>query len=310
MQKRRFYLNSTNNKNKLHCLAWLPSNDIKPIAIVQIVHGMAEHIERYEDFAKFLAKAGIFVIGHDHLGHGKSVSNKEELGFFHEEKGGKFIIQDMHKVRNYAKKRYSDIPHYILGHSMGSFCLRSYICIYGKDLQGAIIMGTGYIPMHLVNSGRLFLTSIEKIYGGFYKSDLVESKMFNNYNKGIENLRTNKDWLTRDESEIDKFINDPLCDFHFTIRAYDDFLSILGYIAKRENYNKIPKNLRVLITSGDKDPVGNWGKSLEKVTKLFMDFGITDVTLNVYENARHEILNEINKLDVYGDILKWILNET
>lgn len=309
MRKQTFYINSTNETHKLHCIFWeMPETyvDGKPVAVVQIVHGMAEHINRYDGFAKFLASKGFFVVGHDHLGHGKSVRDESELGFFHNEKGGKYIIQDMHKIRKSVERKYNDIPYYILGHSMGSFCLRNYISVYGDGVKGAIIMGTGQVPATLVASGRTFLNGLEKVNGSTYRSNIVDSKIFKDYNKDIENLRTSKDWLTRDEAEVDKFIADPLCDFHFTLRAYDDFLSILGYIAKTKNFNKIPKDLRILVISGDKDPVGKWGRDPEKVAEMFINNDFNDVTLKLYKDARHEVLNEINKSEVYNDILNWL----
>lgn len=308
MKKQEFYVNSTDEIHKLHCISW-ESESVEQVAVLQLVHGMAEHIERYDEFANYLANLGVVVVGHDHLGHGKSVNNEKELGFFHNEKGGKYIIQDIHKVRKNIQKKYTNLPHYILGHSMGSFCVRNYLCVYGEGIEGAIIMGTGFIPVPLVTSARTFLRSLERVNGGTYRSNKVEKEIFRDFNRGIENKITHKDWLTRDEEIVTKFIDDPLCDFMFTLRAYDDFLSILGYVGKSKYMKTIPKDIRVLVTSGDKDPVGNWGKAPGKIAEQFIEYKFQDVTLKMYTDARHEILNELNRLEVYKDISGWLLKK-
>lgn len=306
MENKICYINSTNGKNKLYCRVWEAEN---PVAILQIVHGMAEHIGRYHEFATYLANKGITVIGHDILGHGKSVNNDEELGFFHSEKGYKYVIQDIHKISRFAKKKFGNLPYYTLGHSMGSFLLRKYLCIYGEYIDGAILLGTGEIPLTVATSGRSLVSNLEKKYGSKYRSEFVESKLFDNYNRGIKNRRTSKDWLSRDEKEVDKFIEDPLCDFIFTLRGYHDFLTVLMYIGRKRNFYKIPTDLKILILSGDKDPVGNWGKAPEKVADKFAYNGFHEVTLRMYTNARHEILNETNREDVFSDIYNWLIDE-
>lgn len=310
MKKSEFYLRSTNGYNNLHCVTWKMESSVEsPVAIFQIVHGMTEYINRYDEFARYLSKKGIIVIGHDQLGHGSSVNYKSELGYFYKEEGGKYLIKDIDKVRRYAQKKYGEkVPYYILGHSMGSFCLRQYLCVYGQGITGAVIMGSGIVPTIPVLFARNLVKVLERKYGGYYKSELVKNILFKGYLKEIENPVSNSDWLSRDREIVDKYDNDPLCNFDFTLRAYDDFLSVLEYISKKDNCLKIPRDIRILITSGDKDPVGNMGKG---VNKLFDDFDknyVEDVTLSLYIDHRHEILNELGRENIYRDILEWIVD--
>lgn len=303
MKKYTEKIASTDSKNNLNVIIW--ETEKEPIGVLQIVHGMAEYIDRYDNFAKYMTEHGFNVIGHDHLGHGHSVSDERDYGFFAEENGDKFIIEDMHSVTQYAREKWEDLPNFILGHSMGSFCLRQYLTKYSNDVFGAIIMGTGWIPSAAALLGKTIATNTCKSKGSHTVNPLLIKLTLEPYNKPFAPARTNCDWLSRDEKQVDLYVNDKLCGFDFTAGAYKDFFTILEKIAKNRQLIGMRKSLPILITSGSVDPVGG-KKACEKLNAQYKRCGINDVTLKLWENDRHEILNELDKSDVYDYICTWL----
>lgn len=303
MKKYTEKIASTDSKNDLNVIIW--ETEKEPIGVLQIVHGMAEYIDRYDNFAKYMTEHGFNVIGHDHLGHGHSVSDEHDYGFFAEENGDKFIIEDMHSVTQYAREKWEELPNFILGHSMGSFCLRQYLTKYSNDVFGAIIMGTGWIPSAAALLGKTIATNTCKSKGSHTVNPLLIKLTLEPYNKPFAPARTNCDWLSRDEKQVDLYVNDKLCGFDFTAGAYKDFFTILEKIAKNRQLIGMRKSLPILITSGSVDPVGG-KKACEKLNAQYKRCGINDVTLKLWENDRHEILNELDKSDVYRYICTWL----
>lgn len=303
MKKYTEKIASTDSKNNLNVIIW--ETEKEPIGILQIVHGMAEYIDRYDNFAKYMTEHGFNVIGHDHLGHGHSVSDERDYGFFAEENGDKIIIEDMHSVTQYAREKWEELPNFILGHSMGSFCLRQYLTKYSNDVFGAIIMGTGWIPSAAALLGKTIATNTCKSKGSHTVNPLLIKLTLEPYNKPFAPARTNCDWLSRDEKQVDLYVNDKLCGFDFTAGAYKDFFTILEKIAKNRQLIGMRKSLPILITSGSVDPVGG-KKACEKLNAQYKRCGINDVTLKLWENDRHEILNELDKSDVYQYIYNWL----
>lgn len=303
MKKYTEKIASTDSKNNLNVIIW--ETEKEPIGVLQIVHGMAEYIDRYDNFAKYMTEHGFNVIGHDHLGHGHSVSDERDYGFFAEENGDKIIIEDMHSVTQYAREKWEDLPNFILGHSMGSFCLRQYLTKYSNDVFGAIIMGTGWIPSAAALLGKTIATNTCKSKGSHTVNPLLIKLTLEPYNKPFAPARTNCDWLSRDEKQVDLYVNDKLCGFDFTAGAYKDFFTILEKIAKNRQLIGMRKSLPILITSGSVDPVGG-KKACEKLNTQYKRCGIDDVTLKLWENDRHEILNELDKSDVYDYIYNWL----
>ena len=303
MKKYTEKIASTDSKNNLNVIIW--ETEKEPIGVLQIVHGMAEYIDRYDNFAKYMTEQGFNVIGHDHLGHGHSVSDERDYGFFAEENGDKIIIEDMHSVTQYAREKWEELPNFILGHSMGSFCLRQYLTKYSNDVFGAIIMGTGWIPSAAALLGKTIATNTCKSKGGHTVNPLLIKLTLEPYNKPFAPARTNCDWLSRDEKQVDLYVNDKLCGFDFTAGAYKDFFTILEKIAKNRQLIGMRKSLPILITSGSVDPVGG-KKACEKLNAQYKRCGIDDVTLKLWENDRHEILNELDKSDVYRYICTWL----
>lgn len=303
MKKYTEKIASTDSKNNLNVIIW--ETEKEPIGVLQIVHGMAEYIDRYDNFAKYMTEQGFNVIGHDHLGHGHSVSDEHDYGFFAEENGDKIIIEDMHSVTQYAREKWEELPNFILGHSMGSFCLRQYLTKYSNDVFGAIIMGTGWIPSAAALLGKTIATNTCKSKGSHTVNPLLIKLTLEPYNKPFAPARTNCDWLSRDEKQVDLYVNDKLCGFDFTAGAYKDFFTVLEKIAKNRQLIGMRKSLPILITSGSVDPVGG-KKACEKLNAQYKRCGIDDVTLKLWENDRHEILNELDKSDVYRYIYNWL----
>lgn len=303
MKKYTEKIASTDSKNNLNVIIW--ETEKEPIGVLQIVHGMAEYIDRYDNFAKYMTEHGFNVIGHDHLGHGHSVSDERDYGFFAEENGDKIIIEDMHSITQYAREKWEELPNFILGHSMGSFCLRQYLTKYSNDVFGAIIMGTGWIPSAAALLGKTIATNTCKSKGSHTVNPLLIKLTLEPYNKPFALARTNCDWLSRDEKQVDLYVNDKLCGFDFTAGAYKDFFTILEKIAKNRQLIGMRKSLPILITSGSVDPVGG-KKACEKLNAQYKRCGIDDVTLKLWENDRHEILNELDKSDVYRYIYNWL----
>lgn len=292
---------SSDGVTLIHAITWIPTGTIK--AILQISHGMVEFVDRYDRFATYLASHGIFVCGNDHLGHGQSVVGKERFGYFGED-GNKHVIQDIHTLYEKVHAMHPDIPYFLLGHSMGSFLARQYITLYGQDLAGAIIMGTGYQNAATLKFARSVCKQISEQKGSMYRSPFLAKMVFGSNNKPFEPARTPNDWLSRDTAIVDEYCSNPLNQFQFTTNAYDEMFK--GIQEADANIDKIPKYLPILLVSGQMDPVGNFGKGILKVYHQLLDTGIKNVECKLYENDRHEILNELNYKRVYQDIFHWL----
>ena len=300
--KNEFYYPSSDGINQIHAIEWLPKGE--PKAALQMCHGMVEHIERYHDFATFLAGHGYYVVGHDHLGHGKSVTSADKLGFFHEKHGNKYVVEDIHQLKKDTQKKYPNIPYFIMGHSMGSFLVRQYIGLYAAGLAGAIIMGTGDQPDVVLGAGKLMCKMIAKIRGWEYRSKLVDSLAAGGYNKQFASK--GESWLSRNHANVEQYKTDPLSGYMFTVNAYYHMFCGMAKMNKQEKSGKLPKELPTYFVAGDKDPVGNCGKAVENVCKRYRDCGMKDVEIKLYPDDRHEILNELDKDQVYKDILDWL----
>lgn len=302
--KNEFYFPSSDGKTKIHVTEWIPDSDIR--AILQISHGMCEFIDRYSAFAEFLNGHGYYVVGNDHLGHGQSVVNDEDHGYFAEPDGNECVISDIHTLRTITREKYPNVPYFLLGHSMGSFLARQYICLHGAGITGAIIMGTGTQPGIVLNLGILLCRLSALFHGQRYRSSFINNLAFGSYNKSFEPARTSCDWLTKDPQIVDAYLKHPWCTFMFTVNAYRHMFRGIRFIQNPSNISRIPRDLPLLVTSGAEDPVGNFGKGVRQVYDAYLQAGIRDVTLRLYDNDRHEILNETDRDTVYSDILAWM----
>lgn len=303
MKKNEFTFRSAGNRADIRAVRYEPETEVK--AILQIAHGMVEFIDRYEGFAQYLTERGFLVTGNDHLGHGGSVNSQDEWGYFGED-GNEVLIKDMHELTRITKEEYPDKPYFLLGHSMGSFYARQYICRYGDELNGAIIMGTGMEALAKIKAGMAVCKVIALFKGWKHRSKLVNDMSFGAYNKKFEPARTRMDWLTKDEKIVDWYLNEPRCTFVFTLNGYYNMFKGIANLYDKKLLDRIPKDLPVFFVSGQDDPVGTFGKEVEHSVQSLKDAGLKNVEMKLYPNDRHEILNETDKEDVYRDLYEWL----
>lgn len=300
-----FRFPSCDGQHQIFVRQWLPSSG-QPRGVVQIVHGVSEYIDRYTPVARFLNEQGFVVAGDDHLGHGRTASGPEEYGFFREKDGWHTVSADVRRLRVLMGQKYPDLPYFILGHSMGSFLTRTYLIDWPGTVAGAIISGTGQEPPFLVSAGWHMANTVCRTSGPRTHSKLIEQLCFGSYNKQFAPTRTRADWISRDEAIVDAYIADPLCDFLPTAGMFRDMMEGLQYIARKSNLKKMDPATPVLFISGDRDPVGQNGKGVEKVAGFFRQAGAEDLTVKLYPEGRHEIMNELNRDEVFGDIRSWL----
>lgn len=307
IKREELYFDSRDNVNKIHAMKWIPDTK-KLVCILQIIHGMAEYIERYDEFAQVMAEKGVLVVGEDHLGHGKSVRENGIYGYFCERDAATVVVRDAHRLKKMVQEQYPGVPYIILGHSMGSFILRNYLCRYGTGIWAAIIVGTGMQPKPLLMIGKA-VAAVQKVFtGSKHPSNLMNVLSFGSYNKRIAEEKTRMDWLTKDEKVVDSYLEDPLCGFTFTVNGFQTLLELVSRLYKRENLEKMPKELPVFFAAGAEDPVGDYGKGVKRAYQSFVDIGMKNVKMKLYENDRHELLNEMDRGQVYEDIYLWILS--
>ncbi len=301
---RDFTFPSSDGVHAIHCRQWLPEGT--PRAAVQLVHGVAEHIRRYDAFASFLAGHGYAVVGDDHLGHGESINDDSELGWFAEENGWKYLVQDEKLLRDLLREQFPDVPLVLFGHSMGSFIARTYIGWYPGDHDGCVLSGTGAQPAAVCAAGKLMANREIRSKGSKFRSPTLQKLAFGGYLKGIENPIGANDWICRDEQVIRAYDADPLCGFTATAGLMRDMMEGLATIGRADHIALMDKSMPVLFIAGSADPVGSWGKGVEKVAAAFRKAGMEDVTVKLYPGARHEVLNEFGKETVWADVLAWM----
>lgn len=292
-------------KGMIHGCRWEPEGT--PKAVLQIIHGVAEYAARYDEFATFMTRQGFLVVAEDHMGHGGSIGDGEP-GVF---EGGWFkAVADCHRLLSYTRMEYPDIPYVILGHSMGSFMLRTMLAKYPKcGISGAIICGTGWMHRGIINSGLAAARLVCKSEGSEKPSKMLNNMMFGSYNRRVEHKRTDFDWLTRDTSIVDAYIADPLCGFTMTGGLARDMLTGMRFNQEEDTLAKMKKDTPVLFIAGSSDPVGNYGEGVTKTWKEFVKAGMTRTDIRLYPLCRHELLNEINREEVYEHILQWLARE-
>jgi len=285
---------------------WLPNNESKVKAVVQIAHGMAEHSARYKLFAQKLTVNNFGVYANDHRGHGKTAGKIKNLGYFADNNGWDLVVGDMNQLTTIIKKNHPNIPVFLFGHSMGSFLARDYMFTYGDNIVGVILSGTAGDPGLLGNAG-IIISKIETIFKGKKaQSPLMDKLSFGSFNKTFKPNRTSFDWLSRNDAQVDKYVEDPFCGTVFKAGFFNDLLKGIKKINKPSNIQNTPKDLPVYLFSGTNDPVGDFTKGVNKVYKSYEKAGIKDLSIKFYENGRHEMLNEINSEEVYHDVINWL----
>lgn len=305
MKKEEFYFDSRDNGTKLHAVRWMPDSE-NVEGIVQIVHGMAEYVERYEELAAYLTERNFVVTGEDHLGHGKSVPEGGQQGYFCEQDPATVVVRDVHRLKKMTQELYPGVPYFILGHSMGSFITRNYICRYGTGIDGALILGTGMQSAGLLLASKTVAAIEGAFRGQRHVSRMMDKAAFGAYNKRIAEKRTDYDWLSRDAERVDAYIADPDCGFVFTVNGFKTLFELISRAKKPENLRKIPAELPIFMASGAEDPVGSYGKGVEKAYRSLQAAGVRDITLKLYPEDRHELMNEPDREQVAADIAEWL----
>lgn len=302
-QFQQFRFPSSDGSSSCYAGAWLPPEE--PRGVVQIVHGVGEHIGRYETAARFLTRQGFLVCGEDHLGHGNTVQDGR-YGAFAPQNGWKLVVADIARLRRIQGEKHPGVPYFLLGHSMGSFLTRTYLIDHPGTVDGAILSGTGQEPAPLVAFGKLLAGLECRRLGYDGVSPLVDRLSLGAYNRRFRPNRTSADWLSRDEEQVDAYLADPLCSHKSSVSMFRDMMGGLQYIASRENLARMDPDTPVYFFSGDQDPVGGMGKGVRKVYAMFQAAGCRDVTLKLYPGGRHEMFNELDRQQVFDDLLAWL----
>ena len=297
---------SSNGRDRIHAYLW--ESEGQPVGVIQLIHGMQEHMGRYSDFATFLNEKGFVVVGHDQLGHGKTASTEDQMGFISKEHPSDTLINDIHRLRKGTTKKYPDLPYFIFGHSMGSYLLRKYISKHGAGLVGAIICGTGSESPAKTKAGLALVGALTKKYGPYHRSQAVTKMMFGGPYKEFDMTGTDlgNSWLTKDVTIVQKYYDDRFCTTPFTLNGYNALVSTVIFDSSKEAFRNVPKDLPILIISGDRDPVGNFGKGPKEVYANYVKAGVTDIEIRLFEDDRHEILNELDRSTVYDYIYEWL----
>jgi alpha-beta hydrolase superfamily lysophospholipase len=286
----------------LHVSGWAVQN---PKAIVQVLHGMAEHGSRYARLAQALAAAGYTTYAHDHRGHGKSIPEGTPPGHMADTDGWNRIVEDSHGVNREIAKRHPGVPIIVLGHSMGSFALQQLLFEHPNDMVAAALSASNGKPPPVALLGKLVARLERARVGRKSPSPILQRLTFGEYNKAFSPARTEFDWLSRDPDEVEKYVADPLCGFAVSTQVWIDLLSALDRIAKPSNVAKVPKSMPLYLFAGDRDPVGDFGRGMRRLYDAYKRAGIFDVRLKLYPGARHETLNETNRAGVMGDLIRW-----
>ena len=319
VEREEIWFDSSDGTSRIHGYIWWPegmgpdaaADDPwgkveRPRGTVQLVHGMAEHIGRYDDFARFLASQNFVVAGHDHICHGDS-SKPDRWGKLPLKTGKNILIGDVARLRGIVRDKLPEnAPYFVFGHSMGSFVTRAYIAREGKGLAGAIICGTGHMPPATSSMGNPACKLIAPFKGEDTISGLVEGMGVGGYAKAIKDARTPLDWLSYNEDNVNAYIDDPACGFSFSVGGYGTVTALTREVCDPACCVLVPPELPLLYIAGDGDPVGSLGEGVRTAAKMAEDAGSKDVTCTVYENMRHEILNEKEHQRVYDDVLAWI----
>ena len=303
MIKKEFSYPSADGKTSIHAIRWIPE---KPRAVVQLSHGVAEYADRYDPFASFLCEQGFLVVANDHLGHGQSVLKGTRPMYFGPKGSWSFVVDDLHSLHGQTRKKFPDLPYFLLGHSMGSFLARTHLIRYPGAVDAAVLMGTGQMTPAMVRLGLLIANIYGRQTGWDQPNHIVDRLAFGSYNAVFAPNRTSHDWLSVDTANVDAFLADPLCVLKPSIGMFREMLYGIKFITNQKNVEKMDRGTPVLFVSGEMDPVGDCGKGVLRAADSFRKAGLTTVDVKLYPELRHEILNEACKEDVYRDVLAWL----
>lgn len=280
----------------------------EPVGVVQLSHGMVDHVGRYGALAEFLTENGFVFAGHCHLGHGKSAVDRGELGYFADKGGAEKVIADVGGMNAVLRERFPGLPIFLFGHSMGSFIARIYAERCPETVDGLIIHGTGG-PNRIIPLGRVLVRLMMLFLGGKHRSTLMKRFASVGYNSKFPKEEGSAAWLTRDNAIARAKADDPYANFTFTLSAYGDLFRFVSGSNSKEWFDEYPVELPTLIISGDMDPVGGFGKGVTEVYDGLKRRCVKDLTLKLYEGARHELFNEINRDEVFSYLVSWLSGE-
>lgn len=298
---------STDTETTIRGYIWRDESCTKPRGIVQIAHGMAEHIERYDDFARFLAGKGFIVGGYDHLAHGDSISDTVSWGGLDPREGANHLIEDVHRMRSLMLAHTpAGLPYFVFGHSMGSYVMRDYIARHGEGLAGAILCGTGYVVPIVSTAGNALARAISAVRGKNYKSKLLDYLVVDSFNKAVEGAETKADWISASKDNVATYLADEKSGFSFGAGGYATLTALAKEACSPTTFRAIPHELPLLFIAGAGDPVGSMGEGVRKVAKMAHEAGVQDVEVEIYAGMRHEILNEDDHMRVYDDVAVWL----
>ena len=304
MSKNELFFQSSDGVTNIHMVTWEPDGDV--LGIVQVNHGISEHVTRYEEFAHYLNSKGILVTGIDYLGHGMSTNNGNKEMYFGPEGSYKFVVDDIHYALTQVKNMYPDVPYTMLGFSLGSFLTRSYMIDYSGILAGAVLAGTGYMPKLKYKFARMIIDREAKKYGEMNATEKIRNLSFGIYNKFYKPNRTTHDWLCKSESAVDDYLNDELRGKAVSTGLFRELLNVMLFNSNINNMVKMNKTKPLLLLSGLDDHVGDKGKLVTKTAEMFKSSGVTDVSMKLYPELRHDILHEDERETVYNDIYEWL----
>jgi alpha-beta hydrolase superfamily lysophospholipase len=281
---------------------WQPTT--RPIAVIQILHGLGEHATRYERFANACVAAGIAVAAHNHRGHGRRCP-PDQLGHFADAEGWNKVVDDAWLVRQQILSSHPGLPVVLLGHSMGSYIAQYAMMRNSQGIFAMVLSASTYASRTKLRAARMLAKIESGRSGGRAKSELLDRLGFGSFNKRFAPNRTSYDWLSRDEHEVDKYVADPACGGPFSNQLWCDLTGGLLEISSRSALRKISPGMPILIFGGAQDPVGGQA-GLTSLAQQYRQTGHDDLTLRIYAGGRHEMLNETNREEVTRDIIEWI----
>ena len=300
MKKKEFFYLSADGKTNIHAVMWLP--DEKPKAILQISHGVTEYILRYERFANYLTDKGFIIVGNDHLGHGMSISKESKPMYFGPVGSWDYVVEDIKKCMEITKSEFGELPYFLLGFSLGSFVVRTFLIKYPQKINGVIVIGTGKTPDFQISLAKFVANLEAKKVGEDNTSPMIKKLTFDTYNKLFAPNKTDYDWLCSNDTALKEYIDDKNRGGNLSAGLFREMLDGMTFTGKQENINKMDKDTPIILLSGDKDQVGDSGKGVQKFFKCLKKAGIKNVTMKLYKDLRHDILHEKIKDEVYEDV--------
>lgn len=289
---------SSDEKSEIYYKICIPKD--MPKGIIQISHGMCEYFDRYTDFTEYFTSRGFVVCGNDHIGHGNSAKNKDELGYFGE---GNYdcLAKDLLSLNRIVRKKYRSLPYILLGHSMGSFVARDYMTRFPDSIDGVIICGTAGTNK-LLPLGIFLCSLLSKLKGAYHRSNFIRKLAFKGYNSHFAEEKDICSWLTRDEEIRKGYLNDPFCNYNFTVDGYKNMFSLLKRVTAEGFEDNVPQSLPIFIVSGKDDPVGNYGEGVMELYDRLEEKEINLLKIKMYPEARHELFHENNKEEFFEDV--------